>query len=100
MARKKTTKELEGSYVLPRSLEIAGIEDVYQQVLKFSKNTYKKFVLDAGEVALVDTAGIQLIVQFLRTLRSSGCEVSWINDSIQIYQMAAELGLADELEEQ
>ncbi len=98
MARKKKTKELEGSYVLPRSLEIADIGKVYQEVLKMTANTYKKFVVDAGEVALIDTAGIQLIVQLLMVLRSTGCEVSWINDSVQIYQMAAELGVADQLE--
>lgn len=98
MAKKESGKELEGSYVLPRNLEIAGIAKVYKEVLKFSKNTYKKFVLDAGEVALIDTAGIQFLVQLLMTLRATGCEVSWENDSIQIYQMAAELGLAEQLE--
>ena len=98
MARKKKTKELEGSYVLPRSLEIADIGKVYKDVLKFTKNTYKKFVLDAGEVTLIDATGIQLIVQLVRGLRSTGCEVCWINDSVQIYQMAAELGVADQLE--
>ncbi len=98
MARKKKTKELEGSYVLPRSLEIADIGNAYKDVLKFTKNTYKKFVLDAGEVALIDATGIQLIVQLVKGLRSTGCEVCWINDSVQIYQMAAELGVADQLE--
>ena len=100
MAKKKVnTQELEGSYVLPRDMEIAGISKVYQEMLEFTQNTYKKFVLDAGEVALVDTAGVQLIVQFLTVLRSKGCEISWTNDSIQIYQMAAELGVAEQLEE-
>lgn len=99
MVKKKADEELEGSYVLPRNLEIAGIEKVYKEVLKLTKNTYKKFVLDAGEVALIDTAGIQFLVQLLTTLKSTGCEVGWENDSIQIYQMAAELGLADQLED-
>jgi len=98
MATKKHNDELEGSYVLPRSLEISGMTKVYQEVLKLTEKTYKKFVLDAGEVALVDTAGIQFIVQLLLTLRSTGCEVSWENDSIQIYQMAAELGVDQQLE--
>ena len=98
MARRKKTKDLEGSYVLPRSLEISDIGNVYQEVLKITENTYKKFVLDAGEVALIDTTGIQLLIQLLISLRSTDCEICWINDSIQIYQMAAELGLADQLE--
>ncbi len=99
MARKKASEDLEGSYVLPRNLEIAGIETVYRKMRTFTGKSYKKFVLDASEVALIDTAGIQLIVQLLMTLRSAGCEVSWVNDSIQIYQMANELGIADQLEE-
>ena len=99
MAKKESDKELEGSYVLPRNLEIAGISKVYKEVLKLTKNTYKRFVIDAGEVALIDTAGVQFLVQFLLKLKSTGCEVSWENDSIQIYQMAAELGLADLLED-
>lgn len=99
MATGKNSKKLEGSYVLPGNLEIAGLEKVYQDVLKFTGNTYRKFVLDAGQVALIDTAGIQFLVQLLTVLRSTGCEVSWKNYSIQIYQMAAELGMADQLEE-
>lgn len=98
MTAKKSNKDLEGKYVLPRSLEIAGIQKVYKEVLKLTKTTYKKFVLDAGEVALIDTAGIQFLVQLVTTLRSTDCEVCWENDSIQIYQMAAELGLEEQLE--
>ncbi len=99
MPRKPSTKSLEGNYVLPRKLEIADIGKAYKEVSKFTGKAYKKFVLDAGEVALIDTAGIQFIVQLLTTLKSSGCEVSWSNDSIQIYQMAAELGMAELLED-
>lgn len=98
MTAKKSSKDLEGSYVLPRSLEIAGIQKIYKEVLELTETTYKKFVLDAGEVALIDTAGIQFIVQLIATLKSTNCEVSWANDSIQIYQMAAELGLEEQLE--
>jgi anti-anti-sigma regulatory factor len=94
----KDSEVLEGRYVLPRKMEIAEIGNVYKDVQKFSGEAHKKCVLDAGEVALIDTAGIQLIVQLLTTLKSEGCEVSWENDSIQIYQMAAELGLAEQLE--
>jgi hypothetical protein len=49
---------------------------------------------------LIDAAGMQLIVQFLLFMRAKDCRVEWINDSIQIYQIAAELGLENELEEQ
>lgn len=100
MARKKKTKTktVEGNYILPRNMEIAGISNVYKEVLKFTEKSYDKFVLDAGEVALIDTAGIQLLIQLITAFRSTGCEVSWINDSIQIYQMAAELGVADRLD--
>ena len=104
MASKKNSEEdqkeksSEGSYVLPRNLEIADIDKAYQDVVKFIGNSYEKFVLDAGEVALIDTAGVQFLLQLVRSLKATGCELSWTNDSIQVYQMAAELGVNDELE--
>ena len=86
-------------FILPRSLEISGIEKIYQNMLEKLKNTYSKFTIDAGEVALVDAAGIQLLVHFIRTLKAGGCDVCWENYSIQVYQVAAELSLDDELGE-
>jgi len=94
----ENTENLEGRYELPRNMEITEIGIVYKDVQEFLSKAYKKCVLDAGNVALIDSAGIQFIVQLLQTLKTNGCEVGWENDSIQIYQMAAELGLADHLE--
>jgi anti-anti-sigma regulatory factor len=96
MPRTKQTKE--GSYVLPRVLEIEEIESVYRDLAKFARSSYSKFTLDAGQVALIDAAGMQLIVQFLIFMRGKDCVVDWVNDSIQIYQAALELGLDDQLE--
>ncbi len=98
MAKESTSKELEAVYALPRVMEISEVEKVYQDILQFTQKTYEKFTIDAGEVALIDAAGMQLIVQFLIFLRSTGCQVSWINDSVQIFQIAAELGLEGQLE--
>lgn len=98
MPRKKQTKPVEEIYVLPRVMEISEIEPVHKELLKFAKKTYSKFTLDAGKVALIDAAGIQLIVQFLLFMRAKDCQVEWINDSIQIYQIAAELGLEGQLD--
>lgn len=96
MPRAKQPKE--ETYELPRVLEIAEIESVHKELVKFARKTYSKFTLDAGQVALIDAAGMQLLVQFLLFMREKGCEVEWINDSVQIYQIAAELGLDGQLE--
>lgn len=98
MITEQNNKVTEGTFILPRNLEIAEISKVYQDSFEFTENCYEKFVLDAGEVALVDTSGVQFLLQLVRHFKSTGCELSWANDSIQIYQMAAELGVAEELE--
>ena len=98
MPRKKPAEPLEETYVLPRVMEISEIESAFKDLLKFAKKNYSKFTLDAGEVALIDAAGIQLIVQFLHFMRAKDCQVEWINDSVQIYQIAAELGLEGRLD--
>lgn len=92
------TNEQTGCYVLPRNLEIGEIQEAYEGVREAMGQSHSKFVLDAGEVALIDTAGVQFIIQLVTALRSKNCEVSWINDSVQIYQIAAELGIADRLD--
>lgn len=98
MSSEKQTEILEGTYELPRVMEIAHIEGAYDELLEFAKQGYGKFTLDAGKVALIDAAGVQLIVQFLLFMRSKECKVEWINDSVQIYQIAAELGLEAQLD--
>jgi|GEM_PF-4026645 len=98
MPRKKQAEPAEGTYELPRVMEISEIEPVYKELLKFAKKSYSKFTLDAGKVALIDAAGIQLIVQFLLFMRGKDCQVEWVNDSVQIYQIAAELGLEGQLD--
>lgn len=88
-----------GVFVLPRNLEISGITEVYRSAEEFIATEPNEVTLDAGLVALVDTAGVQFVIQFLRAVKARGNALKWINDSIQIYQMAAEVGLADELED-
>ncbi len=98
MPRKAAAKSQEGSLVLPRHMEIADIDEFKKEALKHTRKKYSKFVLDAGEVALIDTAGVQFLVWFLNLMKAKDCEISWTNDSVQIYQMAAELGLAEQID--
>ncbi|CAN0476911.1 MAG: lipid asymmetry maintenance protein MlaB [Pseudohongiellaceae bacterium] len=98
MTSEQQTETLEATYELPRVMEIAQIETAYEELLEFAKQGYSKFTLDAGKVALIDAAGIQLIVQFLLYMRGKDCQVEWINDSVQIYQIAAELGVEGQLD--
>lgn len=98
MPRKKQVEPAEGVYELPRVMEISEIESAYKDLMKFARKKYSKFTLDAGKVALIDAAGIQLIVQFLLFMRGKECQVEWVNDSVQIFQIAAELGLEGQLD--
>lgn len=93
----KSASKTVRSLVLPVKMEIGNLEELYAQMAKIASRKRKEFTLDGGEVALVDAAGIQLLIAFIKKLTGMGCNVSWENYSVQVYQMADELGLGAEL---
>ena len=52
-------------------------------------------VLDAGSVSKVDTAGLQLLVAFVRQLRAGGRTLSWQAVTPELQRAAAQLDLLD-----
>lgn len=96
-SKSNTRNKSAGKLVLPFNMEIGHLEEVFAEMAKVASRKRKEFIIDGGEVSLVDTAGIQLLIAFIRKLTAMGCAVSWENYSVQVYQMADELGLSAEL---
>lgn len=95
----KTGSKTIQTLVLPARMEIGGLEQLYTEMTKFTSRKRKELTIDGGEVSVIDTAGIQVLVAFIRKLTAMGCAVSWENYSVQVYQMAEELGVGSQLGE-
>lgn len=82
---------------LPQRLQINNLDGLYADLCKLVTGKKDHVVLDAGEVSLVDSAGVQLLVAFFRSFQNGGGTVEWDNYSVQLYQMADELGVSGQL---
>jgi len=82
---------------LPPRLEISSLAPLHGKMTTLLKGKSKLIVLDGAEVSVVDSAGLQLLVAFVSTVKGQGFSLSWDNYSVQVYQMASEMGLADRL---
>lgn len=94
-----SNKRAPRTLLLPARMEIGCLEELYTEMSKLTSRKRKALILDGGEVSVIDTSGIQLLVAFIRKLSDMGCAVSWENYSVQVYQMADELGVSSELDE-
>jgi ABC-type transporter Mla MlaB component len=84
-------------YVLPAKLLLSNLEGLYSDLNKLLSSKKTQLKLDSGEVSLVDSAGVQLLVAFVRSFQAKGGQVEWDNYSVQLYQMADEMGLTTQL---
>ena len=82
---------------LPARLEISSLGALNKKMRTHYNARRTELVLDGGEVTVIDSAGVQLLVGFVTAMNARGCKLSWENYSVQVYQMASELGLADSL---
>ncbi len=78
---------------LPASLTIAGIEALHEQLK--APEFEKKLVLDASDVEVVDTAGLQLILAAQRRLESAGGQLEWEVGNDALKQAVKMIGLED-----
>jgi ABC-type transporter Mla MlaB component len=94
VAQKKTKT---ARYVLPGNMEIAALAPVHADLVAMEASNDGPFVLDGGQLSVIDTAGLQLLISFVSAVKSSGKKVSWDNYSVQAYQLANELGVVEQL---
>lgn len=84
---------------LPEKLKIAGahsLHDEFENLIQ--KNNSEMFTLDAGAVSAVDTAGIQLVVAFVKALKERHLNVTWKGASPCFSDAVKSLGLQSALE--
>jgi ABC-type transporter Mla MlaB component len=93
----KKTKSNVASYVLPARLLLSNLEGLYSDLNKLLLSKKAQLKIDSGEVSLVDSAGVQLLVAFIHSFQAKGGQVEWENYSVQLYQMADEMGLTTQL---
>lgn len=77
-------------------LDVSGVADFKAQ-LQQQMNENASIVLDAGQVARVDGAGLQLLAVVFQDAQQCHCELSWHNPSESLKVAAATSGLQDVL---
>ncbi len=93
-ASKKTEVE---RILLPANMEMNGLEESFSILRAKFPPTYDKCILDGANINVIDASGIQLLVNFVSSVKQKGCRVEWDNYSLQAYQLANELGLVEQL---
>lgn len=96
-ASTRTRKTPPAKVVLPARMQINDLEGFCKELRKIYASKKTRVVLDGGDLSLIDSAGVQLLVAFIRSFTNKGGAVEWENYSVQLYQMADELGLAGQL---
>lgn len=89
--------ESEALLKLEGALTVSGAMDLKDQLSAYL-GKYRKVVIDASSVELIDTAALQLLTSFIRQLRQDSVEVSWAGKSEVLLNTAALLGLSSYLE--
>jgi len=81
---------------LPENLTIANAEVLYNELDSYTSGT-QDIVLNASEVSRADTAGLQLIYVFLKTLQQHQASVIWAAPSSALIEASEQLGLKEHL---
>lgn len=84
-------------YVLPSNMEIAALGQVHADLLAMSSGNDGPYILDGAQLSVIDAAGLQLLVSFVKTVHAEGKKVSWENYSVQAYQLANEIGVVEQI---
>ncbi len=83
--------------LLPARMEMSSLHEAYELLLSKYPPIHAKYILDGALLSVIDMAGIQLLISFIRSVTATGCKVEWDNYSVQVYQLASELGVASQL---
>jgi ABC-type transporter Mla MlaB component len=83
--------------LLPARMELASLEEAHQLLQSKYPPVSNKYILDGGLLSVIDSAGIQMLISFIRSMTAKGCTVEWDNYSVQVYQLASELGVTSQL---
>jgi ABC-type transporter Mla MlaB component len=96
-ASQASAGESDDRIVLPARMEMASLDEAHQLLQSKYPPLASKYILDGGLLSVIDSAGVQMLVSFIRSMTAKGCTVEWDNYSVQMYQLASELGVASQL---
>lgn len=77
---------------LPQEITMGNVTEIYGTLAETLDSDSLEIEIDAGEVARIDTAGLQLIHTFSSTLRERGVTVRWSEPSSTFATAAKEVG--------
>lgn len=83
--------------LLPARMELAALDEAHQLLQSKYPPVSAKYILDGALLNVIDMAGIQLLIGFIRSMTAKGCKIEWDNYSVQMYQLASELGVTSQL---
>ncbi len=91
------TSESDDRILLPARMELASLDEAHQLLQSKYPPLSNKYILDGGLLSVIDSAGVQMLISFIRSMTAKGCKVEWDNYSVQVYQLASELGVTSQL---
>ena len=83
--------------MLPANMEMNALDECFKVLRAYYPPKFQKCILDGVQLNVIDASGIQLLVNFVISVKQKGCKVEWDNYSVQAYQLANELGLVEHL---
>lgn len=83
--------------LLPANMEMNGLGESFGLLRAKYPPSYSKVVLDGANISVIDASGIQLLVNFVRSVKQQGAQVEWDNYPLPAYMLANEMGLVEQL---
>lgn len=87
----------ESNITLDENIEISSIKKLYAKLEKCA-NRKVNVNLHANKVAVLDTAGIQMLASFVTQINQNGNSITWHEPSQQLLTFSEYAGLTKELE--
>ena len=83
--------------LLPARMEMSSLDEAHELLQNNYPPVHARYILDGALMNVIDMAGIQMLISFIRSMTAKGCKVEWDNYSVQMYQLASELGVTSQL---
>ncbi len=89
----RATAQGDGVLAVSGALTFDTVPDVFQQSLDWVQKANGRLTIDLKEVQRADSAGLALLVEWLRRARAKGAEVAFINVPEQVRSLIRVNGL-------
>ena len=83
---------------LPHTLSISDAAAMRDALLSIVDTRPTRVIVDLDQVAVVDTASLQLLASLMKTVTENGGQVQWENLSVALYMAACQLNLEEYLQ--